>query len=271
MTEIADVGIAEDDIRSYREDGVAALRGVFDARWIASLSEASDAAMAAPSAVAKNYAKEGEGAFFTDHNMFQRIAAFRRFLDDSPAADIAAALMGATKVALYDEHLLIKEPGTTNPTYWHHDLPYFRIRGDQVCSLWIPFDKVTAATGAMRFVTGSHRWGKFYQPVRIGVGDVAPGADEFDGPVPDIDADPDRYPTVCIELEVGDCVAFHGLTLHSAGANTSPTQRRRAVAYRFTGDDVTWHRDAFTPIGLDSKELVDGGPIDSEQFPRVRG
>ena len=271
MTQIRDVDLTRQDIRTYREDGAVALRGVFQPEWIEALRGGVETALQAPGEQAKDYAPDGEGSFFTDHHMFLRFEPFRRFVYESPAADIAAALMGAVRVNVYDEHLLIKEPGTPNPTYWHHDLPYFRIRGDQVCSLWIPLDPVTVETGAMRFATGSHRWGKFFQPVRIGLGEVAPGAHEFDGPVPDIDADPDKYPTVCLEVVPGDCIAFHGLTLHSAYPNTSPTRRRRAVAYRFTGDDVTWQRNAFTPIGLDPPELVNGGPIDCEMFPRLRG
>lgn len=261
--------IDAETIRTYREDGAAAVRGVFDREWIAVLREGVEAAIAAPGPVAKDYAAEGEGSFFTDHHMFLRFEPFRRFLFDSPAAAIAAALTGSRTICLYDEHLLIKEPGTVNPTYWHHDLPYFRIRGDQICSLWVPLDPVTVETGAMRFVTGSHRWGKYFQPIRIGLGEVAEGAQEFDGPAPDIDADPDRYPTVCYELEPGDCVAFHGLTLHSARGNSSPTARRRAVAYRFTGDDITWQPGAYTPIGLNPPGLVEGGPIECDQFPRI--
>jgi len=44
--------------------------------------------------------------------MHRRFEEFRRFLYESPAAAMAAQLMGAHKVNLIDEHLLVKEPGT---------------------------------------------------------------------------------------------------------------------------------------------------------------
>lgn len=179
--------------------------------------------------------------------------------------------MGATRLNLYDEHLLVKEPGTATPTYWHHDAPYFHIQGDQICSIWLALDKVTAETGAMRFATGSHGWGKLFLPIRIGAGDPVPG-DEIDadiaGPVPDIDADPERYPTVSFDLEPGDCVLFHGRTLHSATGNSSPDQRRRALSLRFIGDDITWKNRVKAPLVF-SRRMEDGDPVDSPESPRV--
>ena len=84
------------------------LRGVFADDWIALLRKGVEQAMANPSKAAKNYAEPGKGKFFTDHFMYRRIDAFRRFLFESPAAPITARLMGATHVNLADEHLLVK-------------------------------------------------------------------------------------------------------------------------------------------------------------------
>ncbi|MDP2618655.1 MAG: hypothetical protein Q8P46_00520, partial [Hyphomicrobiales bacterium] len=77
-----------------------------------------------PGALAKDYARDGKGKFFTDHDMYLRNDPIRRFVFESPAGEIAARLMGARKVNLVDDHLLIKEPKTSNPTYWHQDQPY---------------------------------------------------------------------------------------------------------------------------------------------------
>ena len=269
MTDRATRRVSDEDIRALGEDGAVALRGVFDAAWIDSLRDGVEQAIADPGPFSKDYAPAGEGSFFTDHTMFQRLEPFRRFLWDSPAAEIAAELMGAGKINLYDEHLLVKEPGTETPTHWHHDLPYFRIKGEQITSLWIPLDPVTADTGALRFALGSHRWGKHFRPIRIGAGDEIEAADVMDGPVPDIDAEPDRYPTACWDLDVGDCVAFHGLTFHAARGNPSLAARRRALSLRFAGDDIVWHKRTFSPQNWEPDGLVEGGPIDCDLFPRV--
>ena len=269
MSSTGDTLVSDDQIRTLREDGAVALRGVFDAPWIETLREGVDDTMATPGPFAKDYAPDGAGRFFTDHSMFLRMEPFRRFAWDSPAAEIAAQLMGSRKINLYNEHLLVKEPGTATPTYWHHDQPYFRINGKQLTSLWIPLDPVTEETGSLRFAVGSHDWGKHFRPIRIGAGDAIEAADEMDGPAPDIDGDPERYPTVCFDLDVGDCVAFHGLTLHAARGNPSLRTRRRALSLRFAGDDITWHKRTFSPQDWEPEGLVEGGPIDCDQFPLV--
>lgn len=264
-----DYNITDAQASAWRDDGVIALRGVFSNDWLALLRDGVEAAMAEPSDVSREYAEEGKGRFFTDHHMHRRFEVFRRFIHESPAAAVAAKLMGASKLNLFDEHLLVKEPGTENPTYWHQDLPYYEIDGTQICSLWIPLDPVTAETGALKFVRGSHLWGKMFRPIRIGAGDVVEEADEYDGPVPDIDSAPHQYDIAQFDLAPGDCVAFHAAILHGASANTSSSIRRRALAVRFTGDDVTWKPRNYIPSVPDQPDLVEGGPLDSDQYPRI--
>lgn len=265
--------VSDADIRAYGKDGIICLRGAFDRSWLDDLADGIDRVRAAPGPNAKEYAPEGAGSFFTDHHCFLRFAPFHRFLYDSPAAQIAAEVMGASRINLYDEHLLLKEPGTATPTYWHHDAPYFHIQGDQIVSIWLPLDPVTEESGAMRFAVGSHRWGKLFLPIRIGAGDPVPGdGDEIDddiaGPAPDIDADPERYPTVTFDLEPGDCVVFHGRTLHAATGNRTAGRRRRALSLRFIGDDITWKNRHKAPLVFSSR-MNDGDTIDTPECPRV--
>lgn len=261
--------ITDSEIAAWREDGVIALRGVFSNDWLRLLREGVDAAMNDPSTVSKDYAKDGKGRFFTDHFMYRRFDAFRRFLYESPAAVIAATLMGAHKINLIDEHLLVKEPGTDTPTYWHHDLPYFEVSGNDFCSLWIPLDPVSKDTGALKFVKGSHRWGKLFHPIRIGEGALVDQAEKLDGPAPDIDSEPEKYDIELFEVEPGDAIAFSGTSLHAATANLSAGIRRRALSLRFAGDDITWTPRPYIPSVPDQPDLIEGGPLDSDQYPRI--
>lgn len=256
-------------IDAFERDGVVVLRDVFDGLWIAELSAAVDRVMATPGPLSKDYAKEGKGKFFTDHQMRLRDEGFRRFLHDSPAVPVAASLMRASRLNLIDEHLLVKEPGTENPTYWHQDFPYFEVQGDQFASYWIPLDPVTRESGRMRFVRGSHRWGKIFQPIRIGLGEQVAEAEKFDGPAPDIDAAAADYEVLEFDLEPGDCLFFHALTLHGAHPNRTASVRRRAHSLRFAGDDATFKSRPYIPSQARTRELADGDPLDSEQYPRV--
>ena len=108
-----------------------------------------------------------------------------------------------------------------------------------------------------------------FHPIRIGEGNLVEQAEILDGPAPDIDAEPEKYDIELIELDPGDCIAFHGTVLHSATANLSADVRRRALSLRFAGDDITWNPRPYIPSVPDQPDLVEGGPLDSDQYPRI--
>jgi ectoine hydroxylase-related dioxygenase (phytanoyl-CoA dioxygenase family) len=261
--------ISDTEVNAWREDGVVCLRQMFSAQWMDILEDGFEQSVASPGQLSKDYADPGRGSFFTDHAMFQRVDPIRRFIFDGPVAAIAARLMGAARINLIDDHLLVKEPGTANPTYWHQDQPYFQFAGEQFCSIWIAIDAADETNGTMRFVEGSHRWGVEYQPVRIGVGDSPETVEIFDGPAPDVDAEPDKYATRSWNLMAGDCLAFHGKMLHGAYPNASPDARRRAISLRFAGDDIRWQPRSYAPTETGSSGLKAGDVIDCEQYPAI--
>ncbi len=260
--------LSPEDMRGWREDGALCLRGVLGLDWLALLEDGFSDSMAQPGPLSKDYGREG-GKFFTDHAMYKRLEQFRMFVYDSPMTEIAAAFMGANKLRLVDDHLLVKEPGTDNPTYWHHDFPYFQFEGEDFINFWIPLDPVTSANGAMRFAAGSHRWGKLYHPVRIGKGDLIDEAERLDGPVPDIDGHPEQYKVLSWDLEPGDVLVFHGKTLHAATPNITKDRRRRALAIRFTGDDIRWRPRPYAPADDAFRNLKPGDEIDCPAYPVV--
>ncbi len=265
----ANPAIGDAAVTRFRDDGVVLLEGVFSLAWIDLLRVAVDQVLSDPGPMSKDYARDGRGRFFTDHHVHRRNDNFRRFLNDSPAVPIAARIMESGKLNYVDEHLLVKEPGTENPTYWHQDRPYYEVEGKQFASFWIPLDPVTEETGAMRFVKGSHLWGKIYRPIRIGLGELVAEAEALDGPAPDIDAAPDDYDIVSFDMEPGDCLFFHAATLHAAYPNRSSEVRRRALSLRFAGDDATWLPRPYIPSRPEDSVLTEGDPLDSEQYPVV--
>src|SRR6266481_6166006 len=101
--------------------------------------------------------------FFVDFQLWQRWPACRDFAFGSPAAAIAAAMMGSRTVCFYHDHLLVKEPETAERTPWHHDQPYYPVDGGQICSIWLPLDPVGRET-AVEYIKGSHRWGRWFAP-----------------------------------------------------------------------------------------------------------
>ena len=164
-----------------------------------------------------------------------RIAPYRRFIEESDAAGIAGRLMRSTTVRLYHDHVLVKEPGTRTTTPWHQDQPYYNIDGRQNVSMWLPLDPV-ARESTLEFVAGSHL-GPWLMP-RTFMDHQAKWFPEGSlADLPDIDGARDAYRILGWELNAGDAVFFHMLTLHSAGG-VAADRRRRAFSVRFLGDDI---------------------------------
>jgi len=74
----------------------------------------------------------------------------------------AAFYANPEAVALYHDHVLVKEPGTRQRTPWHQDQPYYNVDGVQNASMWFPVDPVDRSA-TLEFIAGTHR-GPWYMP-----------------------------------------------------------------------------------------------------------
>ena len=114
--------------------------------------------------------------------------------------------MRASRVTMFCDHPMIKEPGATSRTPRHQDLNYRPVEGERVCSVWIAFDHVGRSDGAMEFVAGSHRSGRRYRPVDVRHPDAV-STDEPE-PLPDVEAHRSEFRILTWELEPGEAVVF---------------------------------------------------------------
>jgi len=96
--------------------------------------------------------------FFNDYCNWMNIDEFKEVIFNSCLGEIAAKLIGAKKVNFYHEHVLVKEPGTSRNTPWHHDQPYYPIDGFQSVSFWIPLDPIIKEENSVRYIAGSHKY-----------------------------------------------------------------------------------------------------------------
>jgi len=264
--------VTDDDVAAFRRDGAVCIRGLLNAAELRELHDGIEANLAAPSPRAKIASRPDDpGRFFEDFCNWQHIAAYRRFITDSPLARLAQRLMGSQTVRLYHDHLLVKEPGTRQRTPWHQDQPYYNIEGLQTVSMWIPIDAVARAS-TLEFVAGSHL-GPWLMP-RTFMDHQARWFPEGSlADLPDIEADREAFPIIGWEVAPGDFVCFHMLTLHAAAGFAGPG-RRRVFSVRFLGDDVRhaprrWVTSPEFP-GL-ADELAAGAPMEHALFPKLLG
>lgn len=253
-------------LQDFEEKGAAVLRGVFG-DWVEILQNGIAANMADPAPNARIYTGEnGGGRFFVDYCNWQRFDDYRNFIFKSPAAAIGAELMNSRSVQLFHEHVLVKEAATGVPTPWHQDAPYYCVSAAKTLSLWVPLDPVPRET-TLEFISGSHKWDKFYRPQRFNSEPL--NANDGLEDIPDINGNRDQYDIIAWALEPGDALAFDYRTIHGAPANTNPASERRAFSLRLLGDGARFRRQdgLVTSPPFPDITLKDGDPLVADEFP----
>jgi ectoine hydroxylase-related dioxygenase (phytanoyl-CoA dioxygenase family) len=257
--------ITQDQIDSFQRDGVILIKGLF-ADHVDTLRAGVDRNMADPGPYASENLKSGEkGRFFDDYCNWNRIPEFETVIHDSPAAEVAADLMQSQTTQLFHDHVLVKEPGTSKPTPWHTDGPYYFVQGQQTVSFWSPLDPVTQAS--LRCVAGSHKWPKPVLPTRWLSETAFYADDDTYMAVPDPDAEGmDVREWV---MEPGDAVAFNYHILHGARGNDAAT-RRRAFSLRLLGDDARYTtRPGPTSPPFPGHDMEQGQRLREDWFPVI--
>ncbi len=259
-------------ISRFRTDGVVVARQCVSDRWLKALAGAVEADIESPGPFFHGYQSDNnQGRFHGNLRLWVHDATFREFCFTSPLPGLAAQFLQSQKINLLYDQLFVKEPNTHNRTRWHNDQPYWAMRGWQVLTFWIALDPVTAESGALEFIPGSHRWGRWFQPEAFG---ETQGQNRYEinpdyEPIPDIQSQREDYRFISWDLEPGDAYVFHGLMVHGAGGNLRGDRRRRGYAVRYTGDDVVYDTRPGTNEYLRSEKHSDGDLLDSEHYPVV--
>lgn len=262
--------ISQQNIDYFDKNGVVCLRGVFGPHWLERLAVGVEKNFKDPGPYHCVYTDPDKpGGFYDDYCNWQRIDEYQDFVKNSPAAQIAARLTRSNSSRLYHEHVLVKEPGTREPTPWHHDLPYYGVDGNQLCSIWLPLDPVPLSA-CPEFVLGSHGTETLYYPrFFLTNEDYANGIKGFET-IPDIEKHRSRYEIAAWDLQPGDCIVFHMRTLHGAPATIGLTSRRRAFSTRWLGDDARFSKRAWkTSPPYPEVDLEHGDAMVHDAFPEL--
>jgi len=247
----------------YRETGAIVLRNILSDTTLELLRTAFDKSIAtgmrgydtAPDVTSP--LSEGGGRFVGNAatgTSAEIRALYQRVLDETPVVDIAAALLGGVDTLwFYGDQSFYKE-GKTHPTAWHQDQSYMATEGDDQLQLWISLDPVPQEF-SLEMVRGSHH-GPIYAPPS----DLGPinGPVDDSGtmpPLPDIEANRDRFDIVSFGVEPGDIVVFHVNTLHGGGP-TVEGQRRRTIVLKYHGPG-TVYQDRKTSLPAEIEAALD--------------
>ena len=257
--------LSKEHIKSFQDDGVVLIKGLF-ADYVELIQMGIDYNIQNPGRYAAENIKDGEGgSFFDDYCNWNRISQFQEVIKNSKVAEVAAGLMKSKTVQVFHDHVLVKEPGTSKPTPWHQDSPYYFVEGSQTVSFWSPVDAVTDAT--LRCVAGSHKWSKPVLPTRWLNEDKFYKDTVKYMPVPDPDAE--GMKVLEWDMDPGDAVAFHYRILHGARGNETK-KRRRAFSLRLVGDDARYvERPGPTSPPFPGHNMKPGDRLREDWFPII--
>ncbi|MCC6727709.1 MAG: phytanoyl-CoA dioxygenase family protein [Chthonomonadales bacterium] len=155
-----------------------------------------------------------------------------RIATSAALGQVASALLGAPKVRLWHDQVLLKPGGggAAGHVGWHQDRGYWASSSTaDMLTAWVALDDVDESNGCMRVVPGSNHWGlvnesDFFNPDMEGQRErmrVPEGAEW--GEVPLI---------MC----AGQASFHHCMTLHGSGPNRTDRPRRSVAVHLMSGE-----------------------------------
>jgi len=261
-------------VEQYRRDGVVVLPQALHPEWLL-LIELGLQRVLLNTGQAKHKFYDGLPGEFTETvRNFEVTPELQRLMYDSPIADMLGKLVGSDNVWLYSDEFFVKGEGA-HRTPWHQDLPYWPLAGDQIASMWISLDPLPKED-CLEYVRGSHHGPMFdgFNPRRVAEDPTLPFYGQDLPPLPDIEAERERWDIVSWAITPGDVVLAHPGVLHGGGA-TKKGARRRTITIRCYGDDIVYATRPPTrptvPLtpGL-SLQLRPGDPLRHPWYPRLR-
>jgi hypothetical protein len=277
------IRISEEDVARYHRDGAVLIKGVLAPDHLSLLAAGLEEAFANPgsrSAIVRS--PDGEGQTLIETSPSQRSAGLRRFLECGVSAEIAGRVMRTPQAQLVFEQMFYKTRGRIVPTPWHQDTPFLRVRGYDMCRVWLTCDP-SPADITVQMLRGSHRWNVVYD---IG-SEADPGIrqearaeynnENLGDPnlprVPDVERYRDSFDILRFDVEPGDALVFQGNMVHAAGGMEMWETPRRTFVAMWGGPDLRYCEPkgkAFPPPGgLKDDPVPDGARIGDHEgaFP----
>jgi len=257
--------LSSEEIDSYKNQGAIVINNIFSP-WIDLLRTGFDKVLKEPGLHARENVINEEGRFFEDYCNWQRINEFKKFAEESPAAQIVAEATGSKSIQLFHEHIFVKDPGTVKETPWHQDMPYYCVDGNDTGSFWIPLDSITKEN-SLQILLGSHKLPKLIRPTKWSNNQPWYSNDNNFMDMPDIKSMEKNI--LKTEMNLGDAILFNFKALHSSPGNLENIPRR-AFSMRFIGDDVKYiDRGGETSPPFKGIDLKIGAKMREDWFPVV--
>ena len=247
------IGICAEQIAQYQRDGALLIKGVLSEAELHMLERGVEEAHTAPGTrFTKVQSPEGQGETLLEMFPSLHCPSLQDLLRTSVVPEIAGRLMGSPSAQLILDQTFYKEQGFINPTPWHQDTPFLRVRGNDMVRIWLTCD-ISPRDLTVQVVRGSHRWNVVYdtstaQSARVvttgegkeftfeGIGNEAAPV------VPDVTQYRESFDILSWDVEPGDALVFNGNVLHGADGRLNHPTKRRAFTSMWGGPELRYHQ-----------------------------
>ncbi|MGB8366013.1 MAG: phytanoyl-CoA dioxygenase family protein [Rhizomicrobium sp.] len=252
MSRTRGCGITTEQIAQYQRDGAILIKGVLSDEELVLLERGLEEAYAHPSEGYMNVrSPAGEGDTFLDLFPSLRCPSLKMLLATGTVPEIAARLMECSSAQLILDQIFYKQKGYVNPTPWHQDTPFLRVRGHDMARVWLTCD-FSPGELTVQVVRGSHRWNVVYNSATADSTRVMTAGEGKDRPfagigddslpvAPDVAKYHDSFDILSWDVRPGDALIFHGNVLHGAQGRENHPTARRAFASMWGGPDLRYY------------------------------
>jgi len=243
--------ITEDQIAQFNEDGYLHVPGLLDAEETDLLRQAARA-------------DHGmlDNAFGVDDRTGNPV---KLTLWNHPGDDIYGTICRSPRIVdnmekllddeVYHYHskMILKEPRIGGAWEWHQDYGYWYNNGclyPDMASVIVAIDKANKENGCLQVLRGSHKIGRIDHGLHNGQTCADP--ERTDQAVKVLDL-------IYCDLEPGDGLFFHGLTLHKSDLNTSENPRWSLICCYNTRHNDPYkdsHHPRYTPLDKVSDDAI---------------
>jgi ectoine hydroxylase-related dioxygenase (phytanoyl-CoA dioxygenase family) len=171
-------------------------------------------------------------------------------------AGIAERLQGS-RLRIWHDQILVKDPHNGAATEFHQDRPYWPHAGGEALSAWVALVDVPVDRGAMTFIPGSQRQ----------TGLRAQNLSDHRS-LMNIWPEAEWQERITVPLRAGDCTFHNAYTAHTACPNDTDEPRLAQVVIYMDAD--TRYTGAEHPV-TDSMNLAVGEPFPEDRFPSCAG
>lgn len=145
---------------------------------------------------------------------------FDEMVNSSKFRQLAEALL-ADEITSPQVEYFNKPAGIGKPTPPHQDSFYFMLTPPVALTFWLPLEDVDEENGCLHYIRGSHKKG-MRPHGRTNILGFSQGMTDFG-------TKDDKALDVAMPVKAGEVLIHHGMTIHYANGNDSPTRSRRVL------------------------------------------